>query len=138
MRILISLDPEGAPGFPRAPKPVLGGARNGHPRLLDLLRPHRTWYAAVHLGGPWMPPLAMGALAVMLIVCNLVLDRSWGSAGYAIYFAGLALLLARDWIFPAADIRVEPRRPQLAAPGGWRPERGADAPPAIQLVNDRG
>ncbi len=106
--------------------------------ILDLLRPHRTWYAAVHLGGPWMPPLAMVALAVTLVVGNLVLDPSWGPAGFAIYFAGLALLLARDWIFPAADIRVEPRRPQLGAPGGWRPERGADAPPAIQLANDRG
>ena len=101
--------------------------------VFDLLRPHRTWYAAVHLGGPWMPPLAMGVLAVTLVVGNLVLDPSWGPAGFAIYFAGLALLLARDWIFPAADIRVEPRRPQLGAPGGWRPERGADAPPAIQL-----
>ena len=106
--------------------------------VLDLLRPHRTWYAAVHLGGPWMPPLAMVALAVTLIVSNLVLDPSWGPAGFAIYFAGLALLLLRDWIFPAADIRVEPRRPQLGAPGGWRPERSADAPPSIQLVNDRG
>lgn len=107
--------------------------------VFDLLRPHRTWYAAVHLGGPWMPPLAMGALAVTLVAGNLVLDRSWGPAGFAIYFAGLALLLARDWIFPAADIRVEPRRPQLGAPGGWRPDRGADAPgPVIQSVNDRG
>ena len=90
------------------------------------------------MGGSWTPLLAMGVLAVTLVASSLVLGRSWGPAGFAVYFAGLALLLARDWIFPAADIRVEPRRPQLGAPGGWRPERGADAPPAIQLVNDRG
>ena len=105
--------------------------------VLDLLRPHRTWHAAAHLGGPWAPLWAMGALVAMLVVCSLVLDRPWGPVGFAIYFAGLALLLLRDWLFPAADIRVEPRRPQVAAPGGWPPAGGTDAP-AIRLVNDRG
>ena len=106
--------------------------------VLDVLRPHRTWYAALYLGGPWMPLLAMGALAVTLVVSNLVLDRPWGPAGFAIYFAGLALLLLRDWMFPAADIRVEPRLPHVAASGSGPAAGDTDAPPAIRLVNDRG
>ena len=99
--------------------------------VLDLLRPHRTWYAAVHLGGPWAPLLAMGVLGIAVVVGNVVLPP-WGLVDFTIYFACLALLLLRDWIFPAADIRVEPSRPQVAAPGGWPPDRGADAPPARQ------
>ena len=85
--------------------------------ILDLLRPHRTWYAAVHLGGPWTPLWAMGVLTAMLVVCSFVLDRPWGPAGFTIYFAGLALLLLRDWIFPAADIRSRDRPISASATG---------------------
>lgn len=99
---------------------------------------HRTWYAAVHLGGPWTPLLAMGVLAATLVACNLVLDRPWGPVGFAIYLAGLALLLMRDRAFPVADIRIASSRPQVAAPGGWPQDGGTDASPTIQLVNDRG
>lgn len=108
--------------------------------ILDLLRPHRTWYAAVHLGGPWAPLLAICVLGIAMVLISLVLDQPRGLAGVAIYCACLALILLRDWIFPAADIRIEPSRPQVAAPGGWppRPAGATDAPPAIQLVNDRG
>ena len=80
-----------------------------------------------------MPLLAMGALAVTLVVSNLALDRPWGPAGFAIYFAGLALLLLRDWMFPAADIRVEPRCPQVAVSVA-RPAGRADAPPPQEVV----
>ena len=97
--------------------------------VLGLLRPHRTWYAAVHLGGPWTPLLAMGVLVIVAVVRTLVLGPPPGLADFAIYFACLALFLLRDWIFPAADIRVEPSRPQIAAPGGWPPDRGSDARP---------
>ena len=106
--------------------------------VLDLLRPHRTWHAAVHLGGPLAPLWAIGVLGIATVVCNAVLEQPWGFASVPVYFACLALLLMRDWLFPAADIRVEPRRPQVAAPGGWPPAAGAEAGPAIRLVNDRG
>ncbi len=105
--------------------------------VLGLLRPHRTWHAAVHLGGPRALLLAMCGLVLAPLVRNFVLDRPWGFPDFAIYFACLALLLLRDWLFPAADIRVEPCRPQVAAPGGWPPAGNTDAPPAIRLVNDR-
>ena len=71
------------------------------------------------------------------VVRNLVLKPPPGLADFTIYFACLALFLLRDWLFPAADIRVAPSCPQIAAPGGWPPDRDADAP-TIQLVNDRG
>ena len=80
----------------------------------------------------------MGVLVIAAVVRNLVREPPPGLADFTIYFACLALFLLRDWIFPAADIRVEPSRPQVSASGGWPPDRGADAPPAIQLGNDRG
>ena len=68
-------------------------------------------------------------LVIAAVVRSLVLEPPWGAPDLTIYFACLVLILLRDWIFPAADIRVEPRRPQVSAPGGWPPDCGADAPP---------
>ena len=95
--------------------------------VLDLLRPHTTWYAIVHRGDHWAQLLAIGVLIIAAVVYDLVLEQPWGLADVPIYFACLVLVLLRDWILPAADIRVEPRHPRVAVRESGPPAGGTDA-----------
>ena len=105
--------------------------------VLELLRPHTPWYAAVHRISPW----ALIAAAILAVV-SVPLASSWGFPqwsvlAFALYLAFLAVILFRERIFPAADILVRRRGTQPAAPGGGsrEPPGGAGGEPARQ---DRG
>lgn len=100
--------------------------------VLELLRPHTLWYAAVHRISLWV------ALAAMIATLGgLPLAISYGSPQWtvlvvALYLACLVVIAFRDLIFPAADILVRRRGTQSAAPGGgsWESPEIAGVEPA--------
>ena len=86
--------------------------------VLELLRPHTLWYAAVHRISLW----ALFAAAILALV-GVPLASSWGfpvgsALACALYLACLAVIFFRERIFPAADILVRRRGTQPAASGG--------------------
>ena len=99
--------------------------------VLELLRPHTLWYAAVHRISLW----AMTAGAVLALVSvPLVYSRGFplGSVlAFALYLALMAVISFPEHIFPAADILVRRRGTQPAVPGDASrktPDRGGGEP----------
>ncbi len=99
--------------------------------VLELLRPHTLWYAAVHR----ISLSAMTAAAVLALVSvPLAYSRGFplGSVlAFALYLALMAVVLFPERIFPAADILVRRRGTQPAVPGDASrktPDRGGGEP----------
>ena len=97
--------------------------------VLELLRPHTLWYAAVHRISLWVPFAAaiptLGGMA-LAISCG---SPQWSVLVVALYLSFVIVTAFREWIFPAADILVRRRGTQPAAPGGASrepPERAGD------------
>ena len=99
--------------------------------VLELLRPHTLWYAAVHRISLW----ALFVAAILALV-GVPLASSWGfpvgsALACALYLACLAVIFFRERIFPAADILVRRRGTQPAVPGDASrktPDRGGGEP----------
>ena len=86
--------------------------------VLELLRPHTLWYAAVHRISPWAPLAAAIPAVVSMPLAILWGFPLWGVLVFALYLLFLAVLGFRERVFPAADILVRRRGMQPAAPGG--------------------
>ena len=83
--------------------------------VLELLRPHTLWYAAVHR-------IWAVTVAALLALVSVQLAHSWGFPlvsvlAFALYLALMAVFLFPERIFPAADILVRRRGTQPAVPG---------------------
>ena len=79
--------------------------------VLNLLRPHAVWYATVYRGGLWAPIWAVLVLGGAVIAASWFLPR-WVPLVLALYLPLLAVVLLRERLFPAADIRVRGRGAQ--------------------------
>ena len=91
--------------------------------VLNLLRPHTVWYAMVHRHGLGTPIWAALVLGAAWIVASWFLPR-WLPLVMALYLPLLAMILFRERLFPAADIRVRGREAQPVAGGGGEGDRG--------------
>lgn len=100
--------------------------------VLELLRPHTLWYAAVHRISLWVALAAMIATLCGLPLAILYGSPQWTVLLVALYLLFLVVIAFRDLIFPAADILVRRRGTQSAAPGGgrWGPPEMAGSEPA--------
>ena len=81
--------------------------------VLEQLRPYRAWYALAHRGGNGAIFLAIGVVACVTLGVLLLLQQVWATvAALACQSSLTALILSRERLLPAADIRVE---------RGWTP-----------------
>ena len=80
--------------------------------VLELLQPHTAWYAIVHRGRFGAGTVAVGIVTIVALVAIVYLQRVW--AVLAFQCALTELILHRDRIFPAADIRVERPHERIA------------------------
>ena len=100
--------------------------------VLELLRPHTLWYAAVHRISLWVAFAAMIATLGGLPLAIGFGFPQWSVLVVALYLSFVVVMTFRERIFPAADILVRRRGTQPAAPGGgsWEPPEMAGSEPA--------
>ena len=96
--------------------------------VLDLLRPHHRAYAFTFRGG-WIATLTALILLTAGMLVALIDEPNW--TPWAVCLTLILLILARDWLLPTADIRVDKHRARVAQPewptaaGGSRDEPSA-------------
>ncbi len=104
-----------------ASAPDAAWCREAVDAVLDVFRPHTTWYAVVHrMGMTWPFIVYLGVLAAVLT--GSLREPPMGYGELAVYLVLLATILIvtfwRDRLFPPADIRVE-RLPANVAMPDW-------------------
>ena len=102
--------------------------------VLELLRPHTLWYAAVHRITPWAPLAAAIPAVVSIPLASIWGFPLWSVLVFTLYLSFLVGFMFREPLFPAADILVRRRGTRPDAPGGGsrEPPGGAGGDPARQ------
>lgn len=106
--------------------------------VLELLRPHTLWYAAVHRISLWVPfATAIPTLGGMALAIGCGFPQ-WSLLVVALYLSFVVVIAFRERIFPAADILIRRRGTQPAGPGGGtrEPPERAGGDPARQDCGD--
>ena len=106
--------------------------------VLDLLRPYTLAYAIVHRGGA--PYTAIGAVTIATVVSMGVFhEHPWVvSLAFALQMSFMALILCRDRILPAADIRVRRRLARVSTPESGQAAGGPPRDQHPDPTEDRG
>ena len=121
-----------------ASAPDADWCREAADAVLDLLRPHTTWYAIVYrMGLTGLFIAYFGVLAALL--AGSLRESALGYGELAAYLTALAAIVAvtfwRERLFPPADIRVE-RLPANVATHDWPAAATKDPDPAESPPGD--